>query len=1531
MKKLIQLFILVISGNCFSQAITVNTNTYTVPQLVSTVLINSPCVSVVNVTSSTGTNFGSSNGIGYFTNSNPNFPMKSGVVLSTGTVTSAVGPNKTELNDGAANWPGDSDLEKTLFQSGITMNSTNATVLEFDFTPLSPNFSFDFLFASEEYGNFQCQFSDAFAFLLTDISTGITRNLAVVPNTNQPISVITIRDYLYNSSCPSANSEYFGSFNGNSAANSSATNFNGQTKLLNASAQLIPDTLYHIKLVIADRSDSGSDSAIFIASDSFNIGQDVLGQDLTIANKSAVCFGTTQILNTNLNPQNYNFSWTKNGVVIPDATTETLSITKAGVYGVTYEKKSKSCDAITDYISVEYLPQFITKNPINLVKCDTGAATYLFDLSLNSVVIKTGLNPLTEVTYYASLSDATSATNAIPLMYSSAPNETVYVRIKNHTNACFVIKTFKLLIIPSATAKQPNDMNECASEIGLTKATFKLSKQNYSILNGQSSSIYKVSYYLSLTDANNATNIINSNQAIFEDNTTIYARVENVNDNICFSTTNFKVFVNPLPLVDKLENVIACNSYTLPTLTNGEYFTGTNGSGTKLLAGDIINETKTINIFNKLGPLGCSSATSFKITVTDAQLEVPKSGTYCGKYGLPSVTFGDYFTESGGKGTKIPFGTSITSSQTIYFYFKSITAPYCEIDINFTITIIPIQEVGQFVNVFDCNSYKLPVLKVGNYYTQPKGSGTKLEAGTVITTSQRIYVYSTTGSPNYCTSGNSFEVVIGLNLPSEIAQCGSYKLPVLPVGKYYLEPAGHGNSIPAGTMISEDKKIYVYVPTSTFPNCTDNFSFNVSIGQPKIDVLENVVACESYTLPVLTIGNYYTGSNETGVKLDAGDKITTNQTIYIFKKSTAVCSNQSSFTVTINPKPQIDSRSDIDICNIYELTPLTHGEYFTGSGGTGTKLVAGTKITSSQTIYIYVLDPITKCSDENSFNLNISLIEADAPSNISACDSYTLPALKIGNYYSKSGGPKSGEGSFMKAGDVITTTQTIYVYSESGERINCSDENIFVVTINKTPKLVAIPDVNTCISYKLPEISIGNYFTGLLGTGTMLKEDDFVTSTQTINMYAQTATTPNCYDEKSFKVTIFKVDEVSNITICENYTLPTLKAGAYYSGPAGTGLRLAIGELITSSRTIYIYGQSPFNPICYDESSFVVTIIPKPIAYSAPNGLTTVCDEDGENDGITDFDLSKLDSTVLGNQKTSEFYVKYYATLEDAAKEKNSLNTTNLPVIYARVNNSLANSCYDIRNININVIKAPIPYPKGGIVCFDSKTNTLLNSYSIPSGLDSLNYTFKWLNASGKVVGTDSTYEAKLPGEYTLITTSKKSGCSSYPIVLEISPSEPAVVAFTVSEDFSDNQTITVDAKGIGGFYEYQLNSGSFQDSPIFENVSSGLHTITVNDRNGCGNSNVQVLVINYPKYFTPNGDGVNDTWNISSLSGQSDAKIKIYDRYGKMIKVIKPSETGWDGTFSGQNMPSSDYWFTIFYEKEGVISEFKSHFAMKR
>ena len=1537
MKKLLLLTSIMLTTLGFSQSIAVSTTSYTVPQLVNNVLINSPCVNATNITWSTGTNFGSSNGIGFFQNTNPNFPMQSGVVLSTGNALNAPGPNTSLLNDGATTWPGDASLEVTLAAAGIPMVSKNASVLEFDFTPISPNFSFDFIFASEEYGNFQCLYSDAFAFLLTNMTTGVTTNLAVVPSTNTPISVVTIRDFQYNSSCPSVNSQYFGSFNGGSGAAGSATNFNGQTKILTAASVLTAGVPYHIKLVIADRSDPQSDSAIFLSSNSFNVGQDVLGLDLTVAGGNALCYGTNHTLDTGLIAANYIFVWKKDGVVLPSETGSSLTVNQPGTYEVTYTNIFSTCSPVTDSVIIEYYPEIISPNPNKIYKCNSGAPTYTYNLDLNTPVVKNGLDPLTSVSYYISQNDADNNINQLPLLYNSPSGQTIYVRIQLPNNNCYIIKSFQLLVSPGPVANTAPDLASCAINQTQLRARFNLGQQTSVILNGQSSAINIVTYYTSLNNANTGTNPISGTTSFLSNGQTIYVRVQNVSDSSCFSTTSFNLIVLPIPLVDVLQNVLVCTSYTLPPLTNGNYFTSSNGNGLPLFAGTLITQSQTVYIFNQPGGPGtCGANSSFKVTIVDENSLTPPNVSSCGNYTLPSLTYGDYYTGPSATGTKIHSGTVIAASQTIYYYFTTTTLPICVVDSSFTVTIVPNIEVGTRPDVFECTSYTLPALSLGKYFTGPGGTGTQLAAGTIITTNQTIYVYATTSGMNPCSDEDIFDVFIGMPQPADISQCNGYILPPLPIGNYYTSPSGTGTQIPSGTEINDSSTIYIYAQTTSgLNNCTDNLHFTLTFAQPTIDVLTDVSVCESYTLPSLTNGDYFTDIEGTGTMLYPGDVILSTQTIYIFKRLNATCYNQHSFTVTINPLPAIDSRSDIDICDQYVLTPLIVGNYYTGPNATGTMLAPNTVITSSQLIYIYAISNTTPaCSIQNTFQINIFSTTADSLPNVTACDAYTLPVLTVNNhYYTQSGGP-TGPGTVILPGTVITSNQTIYIFKESLIRTSftCLDENLFTVTIINTPVIATIPNATACNSYTLPPLVIGDYYTGTYASGTLLHAGDILTSSQTLYVYAHSATSPDCSSERSFTVTIFNVDNLPNVTTCENYTLPTLIIGRFYTGPNGTGSMLSSGTVVTISMMIYIYAQSPFLPTCSDESSFTVTIINTPVANSVPASIRTTCDVDGTNDGIVNFNLSTLSATILGTQTGSEFSVTYYENLANATTASNPVTSSTQTIVYARVSNSLAPNCYDVKPITIIVNKLPEPKPVDGIICIDSETGTLLNAYTIYSGLTATTHHFVWTNEAGTTVSTASIYQAIVPGVFTLVATSNTTGCASEPANVNVSPSEPAIIAYEVSGDFTDSQSITITATGQGNNFEYQLDNGPFQDSNVFEHVISGIHTVTVRDKYGCGTSSIQALVVNYPKYFTPNGDGYNDSWNIKDLSGQPSASIVIYDRFGKMLTQIKPSNSGWDGTYNGHLMPSDDYWFSVSYTDENQVNrEFRAHFAMKR
>ena len=156
---------------------------------------------------------------------------------------------------------------------------------------------------------------------------------------------------------------------------------------------------------------------------------------------------------------------------------------------------------------------------------------------------------------------------------------------------------------------------------------------------------------------------------------------------------------------------------------------------------------------------------------------------------------------------------------------------------------------------------------------------------------------------------------------------------------------------------------------------------------------------------------------------------------------------------------------------------------------------------------------------------------------------------------------------------------------------------------------------------------------------------------------------------------------------------------------------------------------------------------------------------------------------------------------------------------------------------------------------------------------------------------------------------------------------------WTVTEAFSNNQVVTISPTAANGNYSYKLDDVPFQVSPVFEFVSAGYHTVTVIDNNGCSSpiSKSNILVIDYPRFFTPNGDGYNENWNIFSLRDDATAKIHIFDRYGKLLKEITPNGVGWNGLYIGRPMPSDDYWFVVEYTEQNTIRKFRSHFSLKR
>lgn len=302
-----------------AQYISVDTN-YNAQQLVDKFLgTNNSCITISNV-SIIGWTDPTERSYGYFDKNGSLFSIDEGIILSTGKAKAAEGPKGVIQRFTKNSWAGDPYLEAALNMQ----NTLDATILEFDFTSsLNDKISFDYMFLSEQYltnpASNQCQYTDGFAFLIKEKnSTSNFTNIALVPNTSIPVAVNTVRGITDNGNCPPANVQYFGQYNSR-FPNLSPTNFNGETKVLTATADIKQGKTYTIRLVVADQGNGLYDSAVFLKAGSF-VGNKDLGPDLIMENNKAMCTGENYEIDATPNSLQgtaNNFIWKKDGSILP--------------------------------------------------------------------------------------------------------------------------------------------------------------------------------------------------------------------------------------------------------------------------------------------------------------------------------------------------------------------------------------------------------------------------------------------------------------------------------------------------------------------------------------------------------------------------------------------------------------------------------------------------------------------------------------------------------------------------------------------------------------------------------------------------------------------------------------------------------------------------------------------------------------------------------------------------------------------------------------------------------------------------------------------------------------------------------------------------------------------------------------------------------------------------------------------------------------------------------------------------------------
>ena len=490
-------------------------------------------------------------------------------------------------------------------------------------------------------------------------------------------------------------------------------------------------------------------------------------------------------------------------------------------------------------------------------------------------------------------------------------------------------------------------------------------------------------------------------------------------------------------------------------------------------------------------------------------------------------------------------------------------------------------------------------------------------------------------------------------------------------------------------------------------------------------------------------------------------------------------------------------------------------------------------------------------------------------------------------------------------------TNTMYYRSKVSESIitvnnsQCNTlSNVYQVTVNPivTPTFTQVSTI--CQGDAVPTLSLISD-NSISGTWSPSVISNTVLG---ISTYTFAPAASECAEPLSISITVTGKElptfsGVQPVTICEGGTVPVLPLTSDNS-ISGTWSPTAISNTISGTYTF-----TPDASECAETLPISITVTPNEAPIFTPVG--PICNGDS---------LAAL-PTTSNNMITGTWL---------PAAMDNTATTT-----YTFTPDP--GFCPSSVNLTIEVFDNPDVFLQNEYFICTDFSGGIISPTIIDTGLNTTMYNFTWLLNNVPIVGADQgTYMPIVEGNYEVMVQNLSTMCFNSTTTLVTALAEPDFKANVITDAFSANQTIQITTISTGEF-EYRLDGGVWQDQPVFNNVTIGEHTVSVRDKRGCIESNRTVFVIGYPKYFTPNGDGNHETWNIvaptSPVNFLASAEVYIFDRYGKLLKQINPIGEGWTGIFNGSNMPSDDYWFVVEYTEpnSGIRKEFRAHFALKR
>jgi gliding motility-associated-like protein len=1221
------------------------------------------------------------------------------------------------------------------------------------------------------------------------------------------------------------------------------------------------------------------------------------------------------------------------------------------------EIQSTGCSGVTSF-TITTFEDAVATQPTDINFCDSdGDGFNTFDLiAEKGAEILNGLSNTTfNILFFANEADAISNTNSIPRSYTNSAafsTDTIWVRVHNvnESSLCFDTTSFQIQVTSEPTPTAPSDYIVCDMPISGSSDTdgfyesFDLTTKNSEILTGLTPGLYTVSYHLSQVDADSGANPINtavpfnSANAI---NKTIYVRVENVNNANCKdSSLSFRLEAIPQPKTGVATNILECvvspnQNFNLNTLKDIEvlgtqsntvfnviyYTTQTDAlANTNPIPGNVFTTTNygiyTIwsRVFHTTHPTICTDAnqaiTSFQIFVTQDPTGLVQSAPvpyrFCDNNSVGTdidgvinsfilsskdaevlnslsasqfnityhVTAADANSDINPIDKANPYTNTTPNQQTVYARIENVDNPLnCVTIVNFDLVVDPLPTITSTASLKQCDADANPNDGFSFFNLT--------EANSLFSTNHANETFEYYGSQTGAQNATASELI---NTPT------SFQNRTVSTDTVWARIINNNGCFRVG-------QLNLISSTSAIPNVITH-RFNVCDdfdGTPGSDTdgttvfdFSSVDAQIRALFPQAVEVSYYQNeadsaienapiTNTSSFRNTLANTVGGRQIIWVRVESTLNedCLGRSGYIeLIIDPIPVANPVTDLELCDDFQDGNGTNGFVQSFDLESQTATILGTQNPANYAVTYHISN-------------------ADASTGANPLSSPFTNTIA------------GGQEIFVRVTNTnnpATTNQCVTYHTS------------FNVVVNPLPIANAVPDLEVC-----DDAADGSPTNGFA---------------QGINLEVQTPGILGTQDPNQFTVTY-------------HGTLAEAQAGIV---PLVSN---NFSNSVQNRQTIWVRVYNSVTQCANGISNFDVIVNPEPV-FTAVSTLE-YCDNDdnGEDDTdgiiVGDIDLTQQTERLIDpagtGQVLADFTVTYYTSQADATAGMNAIadpsNFTNTvprrQTIYVRIQNNITGCAND--EAFFDVVVNPLPdfqVTTPQIVCLNGPNLTI----RVENPADT--YDYVWTDPNGNnIVGSFLTISSG--GLYSITATMTDGTNCSRTRTIQVNESIIATITqddVTIVDD-SDNNSITIDPTNLGiGDYEYALTDQnnvfvrSYQDSPLFERLEGGFYNILVRDKNGCGEVSLLVSVVEFPKFFTPNNDGINDTWIVKGANSTffPTSSIYIFNRYGKVVANIPIDSQGWNGSYGGNNLPSDDYWFAIkLVDQQGITRERKGNFSLLR